>query len=59
MLQYHRKHPGHNKLKFDHMDSKWIDVNCVTYTVTMSYNPKNEVYTLDRNGSEILSKFVT
>jgi hypothetical protein len=59
MLQYYRKYPCRNKFKYDHMDSKWIDVDCITSTVTMSYNSTNEVYTLDRNDSEQLSKFVT
>ena len=51
MLQYYRKHPGRNKLKYDHKDSKWIDIDCIISTVTMSYNSTNEVYTLDRNDS--------
>jgi hypothetical protein len=59
MLQYYRKYPGRNKFKYDHTNSKWIDVDCIISTVTMSYNSTNEVYTLDRNDSEQLSKFVT
>jgi hypothetical protein len=58
MLQYYRNYPGRNKLKYDHTDSKWIDVDCIISMVTMSYNSTNEVYTLDRNDSEQLSKFV-
>jgi hypothetical protein len=59
MLQYFRKHPGRDKFKYDHTDSQWIDIDCVISTVTMSYNPTNEIYTLDMNDSEQLSKFVT
>ena len=59
MLQYYRKHPGRDKFKYDHTDSQWIDIDCVISTVTMTYNSTNEVYTLDRNDSEVLSKFVT
>jgi hypothetical protein len=59
MLQYYRKYQGRNKFKYDHTDSKWIDVDCIISTVTMSYNCKNEVYTLDKNDLEQLSKFVT
>jgi hypothetical protein len=59
MLQYYRKYPCRNKFKYDHTDSKWIDVDCIISTVTMSYNFTNKVYTLDRNDSEQLSKFVT
>ena len=54
MLQYYRKHLGRNKFKYDHTDSKWIDVGCVISTVIMSYNSTNEVYTLDRNDLEQL-----
>ena len=35
------------------------DVDCVISTLTMSYKSTNEVYTLDRNDLEQLSKFVT
>jgi hypothetical protein len=59
MLQYYRKYPRCNKFKYDHTDNKWIDVDCIISTVTMSYNSTNEVYTLDKNDSEQLSKFVT
>ena len=37
---------------------KWIDVDCIISTVTMSYNYTNNVYTPDRNDTEQLSKFV-
>jgi hypothetical protein len=43
ILQYYRKYPGHNKLKYDHIDRKWIDIDCVISTVTLSYNFTNEV----------------
>jgi len=59
MLYYYRKYPGLTKFKYDHTDSKWIEVDCVISAITMSYNSINEVYTLDRNDSKQLSKFVT
>ena len=59
MLQYYRKHPSRDKFEYDHTDSQWIDINCVISIVTMSYNSTNEVYILDRNDFEVLSKFVT
>jgi len=59
MLQYYRKYPSRNKFKYDHTDSKWIDVDCIISTVTTSYNSTNEVYTLDRNDLEQLFKFIT
>ena len=36
MLQYYRKHLGRDKFKYDHTDSKWIDVDCIICTVTMT-----------------------
>jgi hypothetical protein len=59
MLQYHRNYPSNDKFKYDQMDRKWIDVDCVISIVTMSYNSTNEVYTLDKYDSKQLSKFVT
>ena len=51
MLQYYNKHLCRNKFKYDHTDNKWIDIDCIISTVTMSYKITNEVYTLDRNDS--------
>ena len=59
MLQYYRKHLGRDKFKYDHTDSKWIDVDCIICTITMMYNSGNEVYSLDRNDVDLLNKFVT
>jgi hypothetical protein len=59
MLQYYRNHLGRNKFKYDHTNNKWIDVDCIIITMIMSYNFTNEVYTLDRNDSHQLSKFLT
>jgi len=58
LLQYYRKHGGRDKFKYDHTDSKWIDIDCIICTVTMTYNPVNEVYSLDRNDSRELNEFV-
>ena len=58
MLQYYSKHPWCNKYKYDHTDSKWIDVDCIIPIVSMRFNSTNEVYNLDRNDKEQLSKFV-
>ena len=57
MLLYYTKWSGHNK--FNHTHSKWIDVDCIMFTVTMSYNAINKVYTLDRIDAEEMKKFVT
>ena len=57
--QYYRKYSSPNKFKYDYINSKWIDVDCVISTVTMSYKFTHEVYTLDMSDFEQLSKFVT
>ena len=54
-----QQHPGCNKFKYDHIDSKWIVLDCINSTVTMNYNATNKVYTLDRINVEELEKFVT
>jgi len=45
--------------KYDYIDSKWIDVDCIICTMNMTYNPINEGYILDQNDSKELTKFVT
>jgi hypothetical protein len=59
MLQYYRKYIGRDKFKYDHTDSKWIDIDCIICTVTLAYNPGNGVYSLDRNDAEHLRQFLT
>lgn len=50
---------GFNKLKYDHIDNKWIDINCVNSIVTMSYNATQKIYTLVKLNEEEFEKFVT
>ena len=59
MLQYYRKYIGRDKFKYDHIDSKWIDINCIIYNVILAYNHGNEVYSLDQNDAEHLRQFLT
>ncbi|KAG0572953.1 hypothetical protein KC19_VG137300 [Ceratodon purpureus] len=59
MLQYYRKHIGREKYKYDLTDSKWINIDCIICTVTLTYNPGNEVYSLDSNDAEHLRQFLT
>jgi hypothetical protein len=58
MFQYYRKHSDRNKFKYDHTNSKRIDIRSAISTVIMSYKSTNEVYTLDKNDLEQLPKFV-
>lgn len=59
MLQYFRKFPGHLKFKYDHTDTRWIDVDTIISTVTLEYNSTTDVYTLDSNDADALNEFVS
>jgi hypothetical protein len=58
MLQYFRKCPGHLKFKYDHTDSRWIDVDTIITTVTLSYNSSTDVYTLYSEDADALNQFI-
>ena len=40
MLQYYRKHLGRDKFKYDHMDRKWIYVDCNISTKSWATIPQ-------------------
>ena len=44
LLQYFSKTAGLNKYKYDQNDTKWIDIEYIITTVTLSFNPTNSVY---------------
>ena len=58
MLQYYQKHVGQAKFRYDHTDSKWIDVDCIFCTMTMTYNLVNKVHSLARSNAKLSRKFV-
>lgn len=58
LLQYFSKTVGLNKYKYDHSDTKWIDIECIITTVTLSFNPTNSVYTVNPEDVDSLNKFV-
>lgn len=55
MLQYFRKFPRHLKFKYNHTDSRWIDVDTIIITVTMEYNPDSDVYILAAEDTDALN----
>lgn len=59
LLQYFRKVPGLNKFKYDHTDTRWIDVDTVITTVTLEYSCSTDVYTLATEDVDALNEFVT
>ena len=48
MLRHYKKHPSCNKGKYDHTNSKWIDVDCIISIVPISYNATHEIFIVDR-----------
>ena len=58
-MQWFRKVCGKFKFKFDRAYGKWIDVDTIILTVTLSYNPTQNVYTLDFDNDESLNDFVS
>jgi len=58
MLQYFNKTAGLNKFKYDHSDTKWVDIECIITTVTLSYNAVNCVYTVNPEDADAMNKFV-
>ena len=43
---------------YDHTDNKWSALYYIIFSVTMSYDATNKVYTLDRIDVEEIEKFV-
>ena len=57
-LQYFSKTSGLNKYKYDHSDTKWIDIECIITTVILSFNSMNSMYTVNLEDADALNKFV-
>ena len=58
LMYWFSKARGSLKYKHDALDFKWIDVDSIISTVTMTYQPSFELYALDNNDVECLAKFV-
>jgi len=58
MLQYFSKAVGLNKFKYDHSDTKWVDIESIITTVTLSFNLVTSIYTVDPEDVDALNKFV-
>ena len=59
MLQYFQKVPRQLKFKYDHTDTRWIDVDTIITTITLEYNHTIDVYTLDLEDDQVLEEFVS
>lgn len=58
-LNYFSRAPGHLKFKYDLTDSIWVDLETLISSVTMTYNERQNVYTLDANDAEALAEFIS
>ena len=47
MLQYFSKAAGLNKFKYEHSDTKWVDIESIITTLTLSFNSVTSIYTVD------------
>ena len=58
-LNYFSRAPGHLKFKYDLTNSIWVDLETLISSVTMTYNERQNVYTLDANDAEALVEFIS
>ena len=58
MLSWFNKAPGQLKFKYDHSDWKWIDLDSIISTVTMSFNSNTNLYSLDPVDAASLNEFM-
>jgi hypothetical protein len=59
LLNWFSKASGNLKFKYDHFDSKWIDVDSVIAIVTLSYLPESRFYKLQSSNAVNLNEFVS
>jgi hypothetical protein len=59
LLNWFSKTQGNSKFKYDHSDCKWVDVDAIISTVTLTYSPSQKVYTLNLEDAASLNEFVT
>ena len=59
MLNWFKSAPGRNKFKYDVTDTQWIDIDSVICIVALTYNPTNNLYTLQEKDREVLHSFVS
>jgi hypothetical protein len=59
LLTWYSKQPGHYKFKYDVSDWKWIDLDAVISTVTLSFNSSTKVYSVSEDDAKCLNDFVS
>ena len=58
LLYWFSKARGSLKYKYDASNFKWIDVDSIISTITMTYQPSFQLYALDNIDVECLAEFV-
>ena len=59
LLTRYSKQSGHYKFKYDLSDWKWIDLDSVISTVSLSFNSTTKVYTVLEDDAKCLNDFVS
>jgi hypothetical protein len=59
LLNWFSKASGNLKFKYDHSDSKWIDVDSVIATVTLKYLLESRFYKLQSSDAVNLNELVS
>ena len=57
-MNWFSKAHGRHKFKYDHFDPKWVDIDTVITTVTLSYK-KTKLYTLNPDDTVASDDFVS
>ncbi len=58
-MNWFSKAPGRHRFRYDHSDSKWVDIDTIITTVTLSYQKMGKVYTLNTEDAAALDDFVS
>jgi hypothetical protein len=59
LLNCFSKATGNLKFRYDHYDSKWVDLDSIIATVTLTYMPESCFYKLGRSDADNLNEFVS
>lgn len=55
MLHFISRHRGLLKFKYNQMYSNWIDIDTIITSMTLTYNVRIKVFTLDSEEEKILN----
>ena len=49
---------GNLKFKYDHFDYKWVDVDSIIFTLTLTFLSGPKLYSLNQDDYESLEEFI-